>query len=119
MSSNIKIKKICLHCSQEFIARTTVTKYCGDNCAKGTYKARVWEQKIQLSKEDLQNPEIKTKFKQTKDSYFELNTIDYITVIEVVTLLKCDRRTIYRLIKSGRLASGNLSIRRTRILKKD
>lgn len=49
MSSNIKIKKIYQHGGQEFIARTTVTKYCGDNCAKRAYKAKVREQKIQLS----------------------------------------------------------------------
>uniref|UniRef100_UPI0028B10B01 hypothetical protein n=1 Tax=Sphingobacterium multivorum TaxID=28454 RepID=UPI0028B10B01 len=41
MSSNIKIKKICQQCGQEFIARTTVTKYCGDNCAKKAYKVKV------------------------------------------------------------------------------
>ena len=38
---------------------------------------------------------------------------------EAAVLLKCDRRTVYRLIKSGRLPAGNLSIRRIRILKKD
>lgn len=40
MSSNIKIKKNCQHCGQEFIARTTVIKYCGDYCAKKAYKAK-------------------------------------------------------------------------------
>lgn len=41
MSSNIKIKKNCQHCGQEFIARTTVIKYCGDYCAKKAYKAKM------------------------------------------------------------------------------
>ena len=47
MSSNIRISKICQHCGQEFVAKTTVTKFCSDNCAKRNYKKRKREEKIQ------------------------------------------------------------------------
>lgn len=119
MSSNIKIKKICQHCSLEFIARTTVTKYCSHKCAQRAYKANVRELRLQLSKTDSQIEVKQSKPKQNPDTYFEIKTLDYLTVREAAALLKCDRRTVYRLIKSGRLPAGNLSIRRIRILKKD
>lgn len=119
MSSNIKIKKICLHCGLEFIARTTVTKYCCHKCAQRAYKANVRELRLQLSKTDPQIEVKQSKPKQNPDTYFDIKTLDYLTVKEAAILLKCDRRTVYRLIKSGRLPAGNLSIRRTRILKKD
>ena len=50
MSSNIRIDKICQHCGEEFVAKTTVTKYCGDVCAKRAYKARKRKEKIQAAK---------------------------------------------------------------------
>jgi len=46
MSSNIRVPKICQLCGAEFIAKTTVTKFCGDNCAKRAYKKRKREQKV-------------------------------------------------------------------------
>lgn len=119
MSSNIKIKKICLYCGQEFIARTTVTKYCCHRCAQRAYKANVRELRLQLSKTDPQIEVKQSSPKQNPDTYFDIKTLDYLTVKEAALLLKCDRRTVYRLIKSGRLPAGNLSIRRIRILKKD
>jgi len=111
MSSNIKITRICQHCGQEFIAQTTVTRYCGDNCAKRAYKARIKKQKIEASEAETQNrrqlPSIPNK------------TLEYLTVNDVASMLKCDRRTVHHMIKSGRLNAINLSIRKTRILKKD
>ena len=119
MSSNIKINKFCQHCGLEFIARTTVTKYCCHKCAQRAYKANVRELRLQLSKTDSQIEVKQSKPKQNPDTYFDIKTLDYLTVREAAVLLKCDRRTVYRLIKSGRLPAGNLSIRRIRILKKD
>jgi predicted DNA-binding transcriptional regulator AlpA len=46
MSSNIRLKKVCQHCHRPFIAKTTVTKFCGEECAKRNYKKREREKKI-------------------------------------------------------------------------
>jgi hypothetical protein len=54
MSSNIKITRICRHCGHEFVAKTTVTKYCGEDCAKRAYKARIKKQKIEKSEIETQ-----------------------------------------------------------------
>lgn len=119
MSSNMKIQKICGHCGQQFIARTTVTKYCGDNCAKRAYKARVREEKIKKSQIEIEKSNDVSTARVNDKSYFSLKTLDYLTVKEAADLLKCDPRTIYRLVKRGCIPSANLSIRRIRILKKD
>ena len=52
MSSNIRIQRICQHCGNEFTAMTTVTKYCGAQCAKSAYKARQKTEKIDVSNKE-------------------------------------------------------------------
>ncbi|MBW8523869.1 helix-turn-helix domain-containing protein [Chryseobacterium chendengshani] len=111
MSSNIKITRICQHCGHEFIAKTTVTKHCSDNCAKRAYKARIKKQKIEES-------DAKTKIIRERPQ-IHVKTFEYLTVNDVATLLKCDRRTVHNMIKLGRLNAINLSTRKTRVLKKD
>jgi hypothetical protein len=46
MSSNIRLKKVCQHCKQPYIAKTTVTKFCSLECAQRNYKKRKKEQKL-------------------------------------------------------------------------
>lgn len=46
------VKRICQHCGNEFQAQTSVTKYCGDNCAKRADKARKRTEKIEASNEE-------------------------------------------------------------------
>lgn len=111
MSSNIKITRICQHCGQEFIAQTTVTRYCGNNCAKRAYKARIKKQKIEASELETEN------IRQLPS--LTIKTLEYLTVNDVASMLKCDSRTVHHMIKSGRLNAINLSVRKTRILKKD
>ncbi|WP_458627117.1 hypothetical protein [Winogradskyella sp. PC D3.3] len=48
MSSNLFIPKTCKHCGNAFTARTTVTKYCGDTCAKKAYKHVSVKKKFKL-----------------------------------------------------------------------
>lgn len=47
MASTIRIKRNCRHYGNEFTAKTTVTKYCGDVYAKRAYKARKKAKKIE------------------------------------------------------------------------
>lgn len=107
MSSNIKVQRICQHCGNEFTARTTVTKYCSDICAKRAYKARKRTEKIETSnKETIQ---IKTQPLET------LKAKEFLTVRDVATLLGCSVRTTYRLIDNSTLKAVNLAERMTRI----
>jgi excisionase family DNA binding protein len=93
MSSNIKVQRICQHCGNEFTARTTVTKYCGDNCAKRAYKKRKIEEKINVSNQETQEiivQPIKT-----------IQERDFLSLDEAAMLLGVSRTTLYRMRKEG------------------
>jgi len=110
MSSNIRIEKICMNCGIKFTARTTVTQFCSDNCAKISYKKRKRQGKIlNAIDRDRQanpfNPIVKQK--------------DFLSIEETCQLVGASRWTIYRLIDNGRLRAGKLGrrtiIKRTEI----
>lgn len=109
MSSSIRIKKKCQLCNSEFIAKTTVTKFCGDTCAKIAYKARKRAEKIQQSSKPQG-----TKA-DPKEKVQELQLKDYLSVKEAGILLGCSSKTIYRLIGNGQIKAVNLGQRLTRI----
>lgn len=107
MSSNIEIQRICQHCGNEFTARTTVTKYCGDDCAKRAYKERLRAAKVEISNKETQ----RTKSQPIQ----ELKGKEFLTVREVARLLNCSVRSAYYYIESGTIKATNLGQRITRI----
>jgi excisionase family DNA binding protein len=107
MSSNIQVKRICQHCNNEFTARTTVTKYCGDTCAKRAYKARLKVSKIETSNEQTQ----RIKNQPIED----LKAKEFLTVREVARLLNCSVRSTYYYIENGTIKAVNLGQRITRV----
>ncbi len=107
MSSNIKVQRICQHCGKEFTARTTVTQYCGDDCAKRAYKARLRKLKIETSNRETQV--IKSQHIE------ELKVKEFLTVRDVANLLNCSLRSVYYYIENGHIQAVNLGQRITRI----
>lgn len=107
MSSNIRIEKFCEYCSREFIARTTTTKYCGDDCAKKAYKARQREENLLKSRHN--------SYKKKIAPIEELQIKEFLTVREAAALLSCSIRSIYYYIENGAIKAGNPSGRMTRI----
>lgn len=115
MSSNIRLAKNCEFCGKDFIAKTTVTKYCGDHCAKRAYKARKRNEKIGSVKK-----ENKRSFPKPAEGHLEtIQEKDFLTISEVATLLRLSKPTIYRLIKEGNLKAVKFSQRSTRIKRSD
>ncbi|MCG2460391.1 helix-turn-helix domain-containing protein [Flavobacteriaceae bacterium F89] len=107
MSSNIEIKRICQFCEQEFIARTTVTKYCSLKCSSRAYKARTRNIKIEKSNKETH---------RTQNEHIEkIKAKEFLTVRDVSNLLGCSIRTVYRLIENGTIKAVNLAERLTRI----
>lgn len=107
MSSNIRIEKTCQFCHEQFIAKTTVTKYCGDRCAKRAYKKRKRDEKIKATINE--KPETFTPILKEKE---------FLSIKETSSLLGVSRWTIHRLIKNGLLPSKKLG-RRVIIKKQD
>jgi excisionase family DNA binding protein len=105
VSSNIQVQRICQHCGKEFTARTTVTKFCGDDCAKRAYKARQKAVKIEASNSETQR--IKTRpIEQIKEK-------EFLTVTQVSKLIGCSRQNVYKLINTGKLKATNLLLKKT------
>ncbi|WEK21677.1 MAG: hypothetical protein P0Y49_11075 [Candidatus Pedobacter colombiensis] len=86
MSSNISIKLICEYCGNDFIGKTTVTRFCSLKCNSKAYKQKTRQVKLQGKK--LLIREIKTKpieelkateFLLVKDAAFssETSNIDF------------------------------------------
>lgn len=111
MSSNIRVRRVCENCNNPFIAKTTVTRFCGDNCAKIAYKKRIRAKKVKKSNAQT--------FKIQFEPLEIIQARDYLTVKEVSKLLSISKGSVYRLIKIGELKASNLSQRLTRIKKSE
>lgn len=110
MSSKIQITKVCQHCGNEFIAKTTVTKFCGHTCASRNYKERKKAEKLN---------KVKTPTEQKTDYNFsQLNEKEYLSIADTCQLLGASRMTIYRQIKNGKIKAIKLG-RRTIIKKSE
>ena len=105
MSSNIEIERICQHCNKDFIAKTTVTRYCSDDCAKKAYKARKRAEKIGVSVAETQQ----IRQKPIED----LKAREFLTVMQVSKLIGCSKQNVYKLINTGKLKATNILIKKT------
>ena len=104
MSSNIRIDKTCRHCGVAFTAKTTVTKFCSDRCAKLNYKKRKRREKMsQAVQKEAQHQ------RQAFDS--ALPQKPFLSVKEACALLGASRWTVYRMIEKDQLQASKLGSR--------
>lgn len=111
MSSNFTVKRICEHCGNTFIAKTTVTRFCSKVCNNRNHKQRVREAKFVRSEQ-----EVKQVINHRLD---ELHTQEFLTVKAAAKLLGASEKILHSMIKSGRLKATNLSVRKTMINRAD
>ena len=113
MSSNIRLEKLCQHCGVKFIAKTSVTQYCGDKCAKLAYKRRKRDEKIRwapLEKElsQLYGPD-KARLGKSKNTSVDPGTItkkrDFFSIAQSSVLLGVSERTLFRMIKRRQIST--------------
>ncbi|MVZ62134.1 helix-turn-helix domain-containing protein [Sphingobacterium humi] len=115
MSSNIQVTRICQHCNKEFIAKTTVTKFCSEFCGKRNYKLRQKQAKIARSEAETQEVRNVKSLPTSKD----LSNKEFLSVTEVGKLIGCSRQNVYKLINTGKLNASNLLERKTIIKRSD
>ena len=101
MSSNIQVPKICQHCGQTFIAKTTVTKFCSHKCSQRNYKKRAKEAKVSATLEAT-TEQLVQKF-QTSTTSAANNTKEFLSINEASDLLGVSRWTINRMVQRGDL----------------
>lgn len=100
----MKIERICQYCNSVFVAQKTTTKYCSLKCGSRAYKSNVKALRIELSNKETQ---------AIKNS--DLNTKEFLSVVDAARLLGVSRRVIYAMISRGELITNNLNQRLTRI----
>ena len=110
MSSNIKIQRICQHCTNEFTARTTTTLYCSSRCNSAAYKAKHRAGKVEQSNKETQR--IKTQ------PIEQLKAKAFLSIADTCKLIGISRRTVYRMIERGELITGKAG-KRTIIRRSD
>ncbi len=101
MSSKIQIPKICQHCNNGFIAKTTVTKFCSLDCARRAYKANKRHNKIIVTQES----------EYQKAAGIDLNFIqakEYLSIKETCLLLGISRMSLHRYIKKKLIKPSSL-----------
>lgn len=104
MSSNIRLEKTCNHCGNIFTAKTTVTQYCSNDCAKKAYKLRKRSAKI----DSVIQAE---KQKAQSQLPVPVTDKDFLSIEETCQLIGASRWTIYRLIDKGQLMAKKIGSR--------
>lgn len=102
----MRIKKVCQHCKQTFIAQKTVTKFCSLSCARRNYKKRKREEKItrvilSTNEQLVERYTVMPSNEQTKPNRDRLIR-DWINIRDLAELLGIGERTLYRVIKQKR-----------------
>jgi len=98
MASNIRLQRICEYCGNQFTARTTVTRYCSNECAKRGYKTIKRNEKIKAS--NSQTLQIISK------PIEELKAREFLSIADTCMLLGISRRTFYRMLERGEIVAG-------------
>ncbi|MDG2246930.1 MAG: helix-turn-helix domain-containing protein [Flavobacteriales bacterium] len=99
MSSNMRIDKVCSYCGSHFVAKTTVTRHCGDSCAKKAYKLRARMKKI--SETEIET-EIIVRRERVKKSE-EISDREILSIKQAAEYIGVSISSINRGMKSGEI----------------
>ena len=102
--SNIRIKKICEWCGQEFVAQKVTTKYCSHRCANLAYKQAIRAKRVQTT-------ESQTQVQKTERIIEDIKEKEYFSFSETGRLLGLSRQAIYTMVKAGHLKASKISSR--------
>lgn len=108
MSSNLRINKICEFCNKDFVAKTTVTKYCSHVCARKNYKQKLKEEKILQS---IQKTNTQKRYIENDLEIETLNSKHVLSIKEACAFIGVSRSTIYRILKDGKLKHAKFGTR--------
>ncbi|MDE7412677.1 MAG: helix-turn-helix domain-containing protein [Muribaculaceae bacterium] len=101
-TSNIRIKKVCQWCGNEFEAQKTTTQYCCKRCAEHAYKERKRQEKKKIT-------ETLDSLTARENKINQLSGRDYLSVAEVAQILNVTPRSVYNLIYRGTIKAYRLT----------
>ena len=100
MSSNIEITRVCEHCKQDFVAKTTSTRFCTHKCNNAAYKLRLKEVKMNQSNVETAKIKITPVLETMMKAYY--------TIDDLSQIFGMSKRTFYRILERGELPSAKL-----------
>jgi excisionase family DNA binding protein len=103
MSSNIRVNRVCKQCGEVFIAKTTVTQFCGDRCSKRAYKARKKREKLEKSQQET--------IEVIQKPLTEIQQKEYLSVKETCLMFPISRTTLWRMIRREQLKVARMGSR--------
>lgn len=107
MSSNIRIKKICDHCKEEFEARTLHTRYCSHLCNRHHYKQLKREEKLRSFNDEseklMRGDESGDILEADTLNITTLQSREYLSISETAIYLGVSKRTVERAVATGSL----------------
>lgn len=113
MSSKfVEIRKVCVWCEKEFIAKKQSTSYCSHACNSRAYKANV-RAKTKLIIEHQTDEIIRNQ------PIAEFKDREFLKCAQAAKIMGVCRKTIYNLISTKKLRAVRISSRMTIIRRKD
>ena len=104
----MKVRKICQWCGKPFVAQKTTTCFCSHRCSSLGYKERIRERKRELKK----MLEILTPKSAAEGQ-------DFLSFVQVATLMGVTRQYIYKLVKENKLRASRISGKKSFIRRAD
>ena len=95
----MRIKKVCQHCNKVFTAKTTVTKFCSDECAKANYKKRMKNVRIEESTAATSRELLSEKTTSKELTSLQNDPKGFINLPELAATTRLSERTLYRLME--------------------
>ncbi len=96
----MRIQKVCEYCGDQYIAKTTLTRYCSHQCNSRHYKQLKRNERLQQAqKEDKY--EVPAKHK-------EVETREFLSIKQASVLIGVSERTLFRLLKNKTLKATKL-----------
>ena len=108
MSSKIETIRVCEHCKNEFVAKTTTTRFCSHKCNSRSYKLRIKELKVESSIAKTNQQKI---FNASDLDLEVIKQKEFLTIKDTHKLLGISERTFYRLMKNGTIPFKKLGSR--------
>lgn len=102
MSTYLRIERTCEFCGNEFIAKTSVTRYCSRRCNNLNYKRK-----------NISFPEVHKNESTSNQQAPEitLKTYEFFELSEAAHLMRISKRTLFRLITAGKLTKKKIGSR--------
>jgi excisionase family DNA binding protein len=103
-NESMAITKQCPVCGKVFRARSSMQKYCSEECAVAAKEERKKRQR---------------DFFHAVEPVIEISQQEYLTFSKAAVLMGCSRQYIYKLVAQGKLPASRLSSRMAMVRKSD